>query len=145
MAVRIKRIYEEPSKSDGTRILVDRLWPRGMTKVGAALTAWLRDLAPSNELRKWFHARDAALNFATFRKRYLLELRGPEAADALAELYERTSHSAALTLLTASKEERYNHAVVLRDLLSGMRKPPASSGPARAVASRKRMSARPPR
>ena len=72
MTVALKRIYAEPSPQDGARVLVDRLWPRGLTKAQAALDAWLRDLAPSNELRKWYHAHPQ--QWGKFREKYLKEL-----------------------------------------------------------------------
>ena len=81
MTVALKRVYAEPSPSDGARVLVDRLWPRGLTKEAAALDAWLRDLAPSDELRKWFHAHPQ--QWSKFREKYLKELRGKAAHDAL--------------------------------------------------------------
>src|SRR5271157_387055 len=77
MPVAVKRVYESVSRSDGARVLVDRLWPRGLSKTEVALHEWLRDLAPSNELRKWFHAHPE--QWALFRKRYLKELASPEA------------------------------------------------------------------
>ena len=81
----LKRIYAAPAPSDGTRVLVDRLWPRGLSKDSAAVDRWLRDLAPSDTLRKWFHAHTAA--WPLFRKRYLKELSQPQSAAALDELY----------------------------------------------------------
>ncbi len=134
---KVKRIYEEPQKADGTRVLVDRLWPRGISKERAALDDWLRDLAPSDELREWFHASPDA--WAMFRKKYLKELSRPEAALALNRLYEFAAKRKRLTLLFASKNEERNNAVVLRDLLDGMRKPPTGTGgkAARVAQSRK--------
>jgi uncharacterized protein YeaO (DUF488 family) len=123
----LKRVYEPPARSDGTRVLVDRLWPRGLSKARAAVDQWLRDLAPSDDLRKWFHTRPEA--WPLFRKRYLKELARPESAQALAELYRLASRPKKLTLLFASKNETQNNAVVLKDLLEGMRKPPTGSGP----------------
>ena len=134
MPVAVKRVYEKPARADGTRVLVDRLWPRGMTKVGAAVDSWLRDLAPSDDLRKWFHARPGA--WSHFRKRYMKELGKPEAARALDQLYRLASRRKRLTLLFASRNEEHNNAVVLRDLLEGMRKPPTGTGPARAAKQR---------
>ena len=125
--IQVKRVYEEPGPTDGTRVLVDRLWPRGVSKSEAALDAWLRDLAPSDGLRQWFHARPEA--WAAFRKRYMSELARPEAEEALSELYRLAGRGKRLTLLYASKNERHNNAVVLKDLLEGMRKPPTGSGP----------------
>ena len=133
MNVLLKRAYEKPSLSDGTRVLVDRLWPRGLTKSAAKIDAWLRELAPSNELRKWYHARPA--QWLVFRKRYLQELNSPEATAAFEQLHQLASKAKTLTLVYASKNEERNNATVLRDLLNGMRKPPSSSGPAAAAAS----------
>ena len=127
MPVAVKRVYEPPARGDGTRVLVDRLWPRGVSKDQAALHAWLRDLAPSDTLRKWFHGH--AEEWAGFRKRYLKELARPEIADALEELYRLANQRKRLTLLFASKNLGRNNAVVLKDLLEGMRKPPTGTGP----------------
>lgn len=134
MPVLLKRVYERPSLSDGKRVLVDRLWPRGLTKEQAQLDRWLRDLAPSDELRRWFHERPQF--FAAFRKRYLKELAGPASIKALEELYSLVEASKKVTLVYASKNTDYNNATVLKELLEGMRKPPSSSGPARAVPAR---------
>ena len=141
--VRIKRIYEEPARDDGIRVLVDRLWPRGLSKDRAALDNWLRDLAPSDELRKWFHG--APRSWLSFRKLYLKELARPEASQSLQELYRLANGRRRLTLLYASKNEQENNAVVLRDLLEGMRKPPTGTGPAGARAARDREAKRLPR
>jgi uncharacterized protein YeaO (DUF488 family) len=129
MPVAVKRVYEKPGRSDGTRVLVDRLWPRGLTKEAAAIDRWLKDLAPSDELRKWFHAQPNG--WREFRKRYLKELAQPQATAALDELYELADRRKRLTLLYASKNEEYNNAVVLKDLIEGMRKPPTGTGPGR--------------
>ena len=126
MSVEIKRIYAKPARTDGTRVLVDRLWPRGLSKDDAALNAWLRELAPSNELRQWFHASPDA--WTTFRRKYLKELARPEAAADLSQLYQFAARGKKLTLLFASQNEERNNAVVLRDLLDGMRKPPTGAG-----------------
>lgn len=134
MAVALKRVYEKPSLSDGKRVLVDRLWPRGLTRQAARLDRWLRDLAPSNELRRWFHARPQY--FAVFRKRYLNELCQPESSKALEELYSLVNESKKVTLVYSSKDNERNNATVLKELIEGMRKPPSSSGPARAVPAR---------
>src|SRR5208337_5642239 len=107
--VAVKRIYELPLRKDGTRVLVDRLWPRGLTKERAAVDAWLRDLAPSDELRQWFHQHLEA--WTLFRKRYLKELARPEAGAPLEELYRLAGKSRQLTLLFASKNEVRNNAV----------------------------------
>ena len=131
VTVALKRAYLQPSVSDGVRVLVERLWPRGLTKDAVKLDAWLRDLAPSDELRKWFHARPA--QWPLFRKRYLKELTAPAASRALDELYQLARKRRKLTLVFASRNEEHNNAVVLKELLDGMRKPPASSGPMRAA------------
>jgi uncharacterized protein YeaO (DUF488 family) len=134
MPVALKRVYEKPSLSDGKRVLVDRLWPRGITKEQARVDRWLRDLAPSDELRRWFHERPEY--FALFRKRYLKELSTASSIQALEELYTLVDSSKKVTLLYASKNTDRNNASVLKELLEGMRKPPSSSGPAKAVPSR---------
>ncbi len=126
MAVAVKRVYETPSSSDGVRVLVDRLWPRGLAKKDAAVKFWLRDLAPSNELRQWFHANPEAWRF--FRKRYLKELVSAEGSAAVEKLYGLAKSGKKLTLLYASRNEEHNNAVVLKELLDGARKPPSSVG-----------------
>jgi uncharacterized protein YeaO (DUF488 family) len=139
----VKRVYEEPARTDGTRVLVDRLWPRGLSKARAAVDKWLRDLAPSDALRKWFHARPDG--WTIFRKRYLKELARPESAEALGELYRLANQRKRLTLLFASRNEERNNATVLKDLLEGMRKPPTGTGPGGVRAVRDRQSKRMPR
>jgi len=134
MPVAIKRVYEPASRTDGARVLVDRLWPRGLTKESAALDAWLRDLAPSNELRQWYHARPEL--WQQFREKYLQELAHPECQPGLRQLYELAQANKRLTLLFASRNETRNNATVLKELLDGMRKPPASAGPETAVRKR---------
>jgi len=141
--IAVRRVYEKPVRGDGYRVLVDRLWPRGLSKGQAALDAWLRDLAPSNELRRWFHARPDS--WLTFRKRYLKELALPQAAEPLDELYRLANRRKNLTLLFASRNEQHNNAVVLRDLLEGMRKPPTGTGPGAVRAMRQRQTKRMPR
>ncbi|MGC2109105.1 MAG: DUF488 family protein [Candidatus Korobacteraceae bacterium] len=134
MTVAIKRVYEEPSPQDGLRVLVDRLWPRGLKKDDAALDAWLKDLAPSNELRKWYHAHPE--QWSKFRERYLKELASETATTALEELYRLRSQRRRLTLLFASKNEERNNATVLKQLVDGERKPPTGTGPIRAASGR---------
>ena len=110
---RIKRIYAPPAADDGRRILVDRLWPRGLTKDGARLDEWLKEIAPSDELRKSF-CHDPA-RWEEFRKRYRDELQGH------GELVERLRDEArkgTVTLLFAAKDEEYNNAVVLAEMLN---------------------------
>jgi len=125
MSSQVKRVYEKPGPGDGTRILVDRLWPRGLSKKAAAVDKWLRDLAPSDELRKWYHAEQGG--WTMFRKRYLRELSRPAAASALEELYQ-LARRGKVTLLFGSKNEDRNNAVVLKELLDGARKPPSGVG-----------------
>jgi uncharacterized protein YeaO (DUF488 family) len=127
MPVAVKRVYESVSRSDGARVLVDRLWPRGVSKTEAALDEWFRNLAPSDELRKWTHAQPG--RWLVFRKRYLKELARPEAEEELRKLYVLAHKRKRLTLLYASKNQEHNNAVVLKELLEGMRKPPTGTGP----------------
>jgi uncharacterized protein YeaO (DUF488 family) len=111
-SIRIKRVYEEASADDGMRILIDRLWPRGLSKKSLKYDAWPRDLAPSNELRKWYgHDPKRA---AEFRRRYRSELTAHR--DELAELRAGIKGRTA-TLLTATREVELSHAKVLRELL----------------------------
>lgn len=110
--VRVKRIYDEPATEDGTRVLVDRLWPRGIAKDKARIDEWLKVIAPSDELRQWF-GHDPA-RWDEFRERYRREL------DAKAELLDGLRKLAAggtVTLLFAAKDEQHNNAVVLKDIL----------------------------
>jgi uncharacterized protein YeaO (DUF488 family) len=127
MPVAVKRVYESVSRSDGARVLVDRLWPRGLRKSEIAMHSWLRDLAPSDVLRKWFHAQPE--RWLIFRKRYLKELTRTEAEKDLQTLYRLAHKRKRLTLLFASKNVKHNNAIVLKDLLDGMRKPPTGTGP----------------
>ncbi|MFL6605844.1 MAG: DUF488 domain-containing protein [Steroidobacteraceae bacterium] len=110
--VRIKRIYEDPERSDGFRVLVDRLWPRGVKKQTAGIDAWMRELAPSPELRKWF--QHDPLRWTEFRRRYRQELK--EHVDALRALRQRSQREP-VTLLYAAKDVNINHAVVLRQAI----------------------------
>ena len=112
MTVVIKRVYEPPSSDDGIRVLVDRLWPRGLSKAAAGVGEWLRDLAPSNELRRWYHSHPS--EWGAFRKKYLRELLKPECQKALQRLFELANENKRLTLLFASKNEALNNAVVLQ-------------------------------
>jgi uncharacterized protein YeaO (DUF488 family) len=139
MTVAIKRVYEPASRTDGTRVLVDRLWPRGLTKVKAAVDEWLRELAPSDELRRWYHARPD--HWQDFRKKYLKELSQPEAEDSLLQLYQLARKRKRVTLLFGSKNENSNNAVVLKELLNGMRKPPTGTGPGAVRGMRRREAA----
>lgn len=135
MAVAIKRVYEAPAAADGVRVLVDRLWPRGLTKEAAAVKHWLRDVAPSNELRQWYHANPDG--WTLFRRRYLKELASTRATAAVEKLYDLAEGKRNLTLLYASRNEERNNATVLKELIEGGRKPPSSVG--RATAARGRI------
>ncbi len=110
--VRIRRIYDEPAAEDGKRILVDRLWPRGIAKDAARLDEWLKEIAPSDELRKWF-GHDPA-RWEEFRERYRQELgTKTEFLNQLRELAGKET----VTLLYAAKDEEHNNAVVLKEIL----------------------------
>jgi uncharacterized protein YeaO (DUF488 family) len=135
MTVAIKRVYEPVSPQDGARVLVDRLWPRGLTKQAAALDAWLKDLAPSDELRRWYHTHPE--EWSKFRERYLKELSSEPAGAALQQIYLMRDAHDRLTLLFASRKLENNNATVLKELLEGSRKPPRSTGPARAASARR--------
>ena len=112
--VAIKRAYDPPERADGTRILVDRLWPRGLKKSQAQVEKWMRELGPSNELRQFF-GHDPT-RWPEFRRRYLVELKRPEAASMLAELAE-IARNGKLTLVYSAKDQEHNQAVVLKELL----------------------------
>lgn len=114
--INVKRVYDSPSKADGTRILVDRLWPRGLTKEYAHVDLWLRDVSPSNELRKWFHANPE--RWAEFRKRYFEELQAETASDAVQRLRQIARGNKAVTLLFASKNLEHSNATVLKEFIS---------------------------
>ncbi len=114
MDIRVRRIYEPPSPEDGTRVLVDRVWPRGMRKDAARLDEWAKDVAPSTELRTWYHHDPA--KFGEFRRRYTAELGKPGARDALARL-RALATDRPVTLLTATKHLDLSQAAVLAQLL----------------------------
>ena len=112
--IRLKRAYEPPAKGDGHRVLVDRLWPRGVSKSDAAIDDWLKALAPSTDLRKWFgHDPD---RWQEFRKRYRAELTGH--GDELDRLRD-AARKGTVTLVYAARDETHNDAVVLREVLLG--------------------------
>ena len=110
--LRIKRIYDEAHESDGFRVLVDRLWPRGVSKQRARLDAWMPDLAPSSKLRKWF-GHDPA-RWAEFRQRYRSELAGKP---SLVESIHQRTLDGRVTLLYAARDPAHNHALVLRNFV----------------------------
>lgn len=112
--VRVRRIYEPAAEEDGKRVLVDRVWPRGVSKDEARLDLWAKDVAPSTELRRWYgHDPD---RFPEFERRYRAELDDPGRADALAELRDLAA-AGTVTLLTATKDEEHSQAAVLADRL----------------------------
>lgn len=110
--IQVKRVYEKPRASDGLRVLVDRLWPRGLTKQKAAVDVWLKDLAPSTELRKWF-GHDPA-KWKQFQTRYRRELAGQKEVLALLKEIGRLQ---TVTLLFGARDEEHNEALVLQELL----------------------------
>ena len=112
--VKLKRAYEPPAPADGTRVLVDRLWPRGVSKDDAAVDLWLKDLAPSTELRKWF-GHDPA-RWVDFQDRYVKELH--QHSEALEQLRD-LARQGPVTLVYSAHDEEHNDAVVLRKLLLG--------------------------
>src|SRR3981189_1933423 len=126
MAVVVKRVYEAASSSDGVRVLVDRLWPRGLKKEDAAVKFWLRQVAPSNELRQWFHENPEG--WRMFRKRYLKELVSEEGSAAVEKLHHLAECERRPRPLYASRNQQNNSATGLKELLEGMRKPPSSVG-----------------
>jgi uncharacterized protein YeaO (DUF488 family) len=113
MNVLIKRAYEAPDREDGTRILVDRLWPRGLTKEKARVDLWLKDVAPSTELRKWF-VHDPA-KWTEFQSRYRKELQGNQ--EQLSRLRQEAAKGT-ITLVYGAKDEQHNEAVILQRLLT---------------------------
>ncbi|MBN0043838.1 DUF488 family protein [Streptomyces actuosus] len=116
MSVRVRRVYDPVEPDDGTRVLVDRLWPRGLSKDAARVDAWPKALTPSTELRRWYHAGEGS--FEEFRERYGAELATGEAAELLDSLRASVG-SGPVTLVTASKEPERSHAAVLAGLLRG--------------------------
>ena len=110
--IQLKRVYKQPSRRDGLRILVDRLWPRGLTKERAAVKLWLKDVAPSTELRKWFDHDPA--KWKRFQVRYRKELR--EKKDALKLLKKRCKEQT-VTLVYGARDENHNEALVLKGIL----------------------------
>ncbi|HWR34898.1 MAG TPA: DUF488 family protein [Clostridia bacterium] len=127
MPIAIKRAYETPTPDDGFRVLVDRLWPRGIKKDDAQIDLWVRDLSPSDNLRKWFHAHTT--QWLTFRRRYLAELAQESASESLEQLHEVVRSKRMVTLVYSARDPVRNNAVVLKQLLDGARKPPSSTGP----------------
>ncbi len=113
MELRIKRVYEQPAEEDGKRILVDRLWPRGLTKEKASIDLWLKDIAPSTELRKWFgHDPD---KWKEFKKKYQEELRNNK--EPVSILYDVLKKDT-VTLVYGAKDQQHNEALVLKEWLN---------------------------
>lgn len=114
--IRVKRVYDEPSAEDGYRILVDRLWPRGLKKREARIDLWMRDIAPSDKLRRWFGHNPA--RWEEFKKRYFEELRGKEAS--LKPILEKDRHGV-VTLLFSARDTVHNNAIALKEYLEKAR------------------------
>lgn len=114
MEVLLKRAYEGPANTGGFRVLVDRLWPRGKKKADLRLNAWLKEIAPSTELRKWFNHDPK--RWLEFCKRYKLELKNPKAKKAIADTVHAAQKYSAITLIYAAKDTEHNEAIVLRTL-----------------------------
>jgi uncharacterized protein YeaO (DUF488 family) len=112
MKIKIKRVYEQPDKDDGVRILVDRLWPRGLTKEKACVDLWLKDIAPSSELRKWF-AHDPE-KWKRFRERYETEINHNH---DLIKVLKQKAKKGTITLIYGARDERHNEALVLKQFL----------------------------
>ena len=113
-AVRVRRVYDGVDPADGARVLVDRIWPRGLTRDSVRLTEWIRDVAPSTDLRRWY-GHDPA-KFAEFRQRYLTELDDADRAAALDHI-RALAGAGPVTLLTATRDVEHSHAAVLADLV----------------------------
>lgn len=132
--IKLKRAYDPPAPQDGRRYLVDRLWPRGVKKQSLALQDWLQDLAPSHQLRKWFH-RDPE-RWAEFQRRYEAELAEPEKQPRLRELAAQ-AQGGTITLVYAAKDRERNHALVLKRVLQGLLGLAAYNGPGNSLAGKK--------
>lgn len=127
MEVLLKRAYEKPERSDGFRVLVDRLWPRGLSKGNLRLDMWAKDVSPSTALRKWF-GHDPE-RWKEFEKRYKAELKEAEAREGIAAIVDRAKQAPAVTLIYGAKDSKHNEAVVLLGILKrrlGSTKPPPS-------------------
>ena len=120
-SIKTKRIYKAPEVNDGIRILVDRLWPRGIRKESSEVKAWEKEIAPSNELRKWFNHEPE--KYPEFRRKYMEELDASEDAERFLEYVNEHLGSLNITLLYSAKDEEHNNALVLKDWLSLDRNP----------------------
>jgi uncharacterized protein YeaO (DUF488 family) len=118
-AIQIKRIYEPAEKTDGKRILVDRLWPRGVKKESAQLDEWMKAIAPSDALRKWFHQDSDREKWEEFKAKYMLELKQNTAVNDLLDIISKNGK---ITLLYAAHDEQQNHALVLREFINELLK-----------------------
>src|SRR5688572_14866339 len=116
MNIKIKRVYEQPDRKDGERILVDRLWPRGLTKEKAHVDLWIKEIAPSTELRKWF-GHDPK-KWKNFRRRYETEIRHKE---DLMKVLKQKAREGTITLIYGARDEKHNEALVLRQFLEKSR------------------------
>ncbi|MGN7359324.1 DUF488 domain-containing protein [Paenibacillus sp. SAF-054] len=121
MTIQLKRVYDPAADEDGERILIDRIWPRGLTKEKARLTSWMKEVAPSPELRIWFGHRPE--RFEAFKARYESELSGAE-VQPLLEKIRSSSASGKVTLLYAAKDRQHNHAIVLKAYLEEQEEKP---------------------
>ncbi|MGM0219774.1 DUF488 domain-containing protein [Enterococcus sp. AZ126] len=116
--IQIKRAYEKTNTNDGYRILVDRMWPRGMSKEKEHLDLWLKDIAPSNELRKWFnHEPD---KFPVFKEKYKTELKSGDAKIAFQTLLKIIKEYPVVTMIYSAKDEVHNNAIVLKEIIEKM-------------------------
>lgn len=113
ITIKIKRVYDTPSEEDGYRVLIDRLWPRGLSKSVAVIQSWVKDIAPSTELRKWFD--HDPLKWAAFQEKYMDELKHNPSIDSF---WETISHQKTVTLLYSAKDEKHNNAIVLKSFLT---------------------------
>lgn len=120
--IKIKRVYEKDEKKDGLRILVDRLWPRGLKKSELSLDDWIKDVAPTNELRKKFNHDPQ--KWKQFKAEYLKELRSPEIKEKLAQI-ARMARKKTVTLLYGARDEEHNNAVVLKEIIERKLKKPS--------------------
>ncbi len=111
--IKLKRVYESPEQGDGFRVLVDRLWPRGLTKEKAKVDMWLKEIAPSNDLRKWYHSNPDS--WEEFKVKYRSELKNK--TEAMTELQKAVKKNKVVTFLYSSKIEKFNNAEALKDFL----------------------------
>ncbi|MFZ6032682.1 MULTISPECIES: DUF488 domain-containing protein [unclassified Melioribacter] len=116
MTIKVKRVYEKPEKEDGYRILVDRLWPRGISKDEAKINMWLKEIAPSDELRKWFSHDPAKWN--SFREKYKRELEGKK--EIMKQIKALEKENGIVTLLYSAKDEKHNNAIVLKNIINSL-------------------------